>query len=91
MNENHVIQCVQKASKRFLNKYVILAALQNQRTAMTLAGSAQLVEAHPHRPQDAAVEFPFRVEADKLAAKGKAQVSDIADRPRRNAQDVSAA
>ena len=27
MNENHVIQCVQKASKRFLNKYVILAAL----------------------------------------------------------------
>jgi len=27
MNENHVIQCVQRASKRFLNKYVILAAL----------------------------------------------------------------
>jgi len=27
MNENHVIQCVQRASKRFLNKYVILAAM----------------------------------------------------------------
>ena len=27
MNENHVIQCVQRASRRFLNKYVILAAM----------------------------------------------------------------
>jgi TonB-linked SusC/RagA family outer membrane protein len=27
MNENHVIQCVRRASKRFLSKYVILAAL----------------------------------------------------------------
>lgn len=27
MNENHVTQCVRKVYKRFLNKYVILAAM----------------------------------------------------------------
>lgn len=27
MTENHVIQCVQRATKRFLNKYVIIAAM----------------------------------------------------------------
>jgi hypothetical protein len=27
MNENHVIQCIQRVFKRIMNKYVILAAI----------------------------------------------------------------
>src|SRR5690606_11761602 len=59
-----------------------LDALQDQRTAVAVGAGAYLVDRHPHRTHDALIERTPGLLALDPAAVGKAQVGDVALRPR---------
>ena len=58
---------------------VVFAALQDQRAAMTLARGAKLVETHPHRPHDSAVERAIRVETGDRTTAVPGTILDLHD------------
>src|SRR5690606_35741254 len=60
----------------------VFDALQDQRTAVAVGSRAHLVDRHPHGAHDALIELAPDLLAVDPAAVGKAQVGDVALRPR---------